>query len=200
MASWLGLLPHTNKAQNSNPPPNLGLSLWGLHFSLTFQLHGSITHLRTDASITHFNIWSFMTPNELQKILCFKAEAASLLGSQITDEYDYSKLCFHKAISVLTPDQFFSRFNKKMWALNNAVNTALWSYSFFWNVLMCCTNVWQRMLPLPLIIHGGFMYRFMHVKHEMSKLIPNCHREADPQRVSCYQESNRGHCVPRLNL
>lgn len=73
-----------------------------------------------------------MTPKELQKILCFKAEAASLLGSQITDEYDYSKLCFHKAISVLTPDQFFSRFNKKkLWALNNAVNTALWSYSFF---------------------------------------------------------------------
>lgn len=103
LPSWLAVLPHTNKAQNSNPPPNLGLSLWGLHFSLTFQLHGSITHLRTVASITHFNIWSFMTPKELQKILCFKAEAASLLGSQITDEYDYSKLCFHKAISVLTP-------------------------------------------------------------------------------------------------
>lgn len=59
MASWLAVLPHTNKAQNSNPPPNLGLSLWGLHFSLTFQLHGSITHLRTVASITLFNIWNF---------------------------------------------------------------------------------------------------------------------------------------------
>lgn len=58
---------------------------------LTFQLHGYITHLSTVRAIVHFNIWSFMTPKALQKILCFKAEAASLLCSQITDEYGYSK-------------------------------------------------------------------------------------------------------------
>lgn len=32
MASWLALLRHTNKAQNSNPSPSSGLSVWGLHF------------------------------------------------------------------------------------------------------------------------------------------------------------------------